>query len=506
MTLPAFDAAAALRRHVYFLLAAASVGAMLGRILAVDSIDMIVLERSRVEKEIAPFRKDLAAQGLAESEIKSRVAAREEQLRGQFRLRRPFLSANDRSRWCAVRALVDPDMRVPGAPYAIDKVIQQPGWDTIDMVKHDGHLYSSKPPLFSTVMAVPYWLIWKLTGATLATAPYAIDRTLLVLFNVLPMAACFWLVAKLAERFGTTDWGRVFVVAAATFGTLLTAFAAAINNHIPAAACAAATLYAAVRIWCDGERRWSYFACAGFFGALTVAEELPALALAAAVGAALLWKSPRATLGAALPGALLVVVPFFATNWIAHQSLRPPYMHRSETDPDDNWYHYQYQRGTETKPSYWDNRQGIDAGEPSRANYALHVLVGHHGVFSLSPVWCLSVLGVGLWLIRTGDRRLRDMAMLIAAVSVVVVGFYLLRPLEDRNYSGMSCGLRWLFWLAPLWLVAMLPAADAMAGRRSLRWLAGLLLALSALSATYPTWNPWTQPWIYDFLKSIGGL
>ena len=55
-------------------------------------------------------------------------------------------------------------MRVPGAPYAIDKVIQQPNWDTIDMVKHDGHLYSSKPPLLPTLMAAVYWLIYRLTG------------------------------------------------------------------------------------------------------------------------------------------------------------------------------------------------------------------------------------------------------------------------------------------------------------------------------------------------------
>ena len=32
------------------------------------------------------------------------------------RARRPFLSANDRSRWCTVRALVEDDMRVAGVP------------------------------------------------------------------------------------------------------------------------------------------------------------------------------------------------------------------------------------------------------------------------------------------------------------------------------------------------------------------------------------------------------
>jgi hypothetical protein len=70
----------------------------------------------------------------------------------------------------------------------------------------------------------------------------------------------------------------------------------------------------------------------------------------------------------------------------------------------------------------------------------------------------------------------------------------------------MTSGLRWMFWLAPLWLVAMLPAADVVGERRWTRWLALAMLALSALSAAYPTWNPWTHPWIYDFLQYLGWI
>jgi hypothetical protein len=42
------------------------------------------------------------------------------------RLQRPFLSANDRSRWLAVRALVE------RGTFAIDEIVIEPGWDTID--------------------------------------------------------------------------------------------------------------------------------------------------------------------------------------------------------------------------------------------------------------------------------------------------------------------------------------------------------------------------------------
>jgi hypothetical protein len=209
---------------------------------------------------------------------------------------------------------------------------------------------------------------------------------------------------------------------------------------------------------------------------------------------------------------MVIVAAFSATNWIAHRSLRPPYAHRSTTDPADNWYAFEYERNGRTVLSYWHpenraNLSAIDKGEPSRAVYALHVLVGHHGIFSLTPVWVLSVLGLAVWLRRPEDRPLRELAILIAAVSLACLVFYVgVVGQKDRNYGGMTSGLRWMFWLAPLWLVAMLPAADAAGERRWTRWLALAMLALSALSAAYPTWNPWTHPWIYDFLQYLGWI
>jgi hypothetical protein len=515
MSLPADAATAQLRRNVYWILIVASAGMMIGRILAVDAVDKRGEEKVRsddMHKDLAEKREVLKKQGLSPEQIAEKMRAPEESWKKRLDVRRPFLSANDRSRWCTVRALVEPEMRVEDAPYAIDNVIT-PLWDTIDKVKHDGHLYSSKPPLLATLMAGPYWVIHRLTGATLATHPYAIGRFMLILVNVLPLVACLWLLSRLVERFGTTDWGRIFVMAAAAFGTFLTTFAVAINNHLVAGVAAIVAIYAGVRIWFDSERRWHYFALAGFFAAFAAAAELPALSLFAALTAALLWKAPRKTLAAYVPTAAVVAAAFFATNWIAHGSLRPPYAYR-HADPEDNWYEFSYKRPgeKEEKLSYWhpDNREkmsGIDRGEPSRAVYALHVLVGHHGIFSLTPVWILSVFGLAAWLRRPGDRRLRELAILIGAVSLACLVFYIgVVGERDRNYGGMTSGFRWVFWLAPLWLLAMVPAADATARRAFTRWLALAMLALSTLSASYPTWNPWTQPWLYDFFNWLGWI
>ena len=109
-------------------------------------------------------------------------------------------------------------------------------------------------------------------------------------------------------------------------------------------------------------------------------------------------------------------------------------------------------------------------------------------------------------LARRRAPTLRAAGILIAVVSLVCFVFYLSQPMENRNYGGTSSGLRQLFWFAPLWLLAMLPAADWSAGGRARRMVAGVLLAFSVMSASYPTWNPWTHPWIarwMDYLEWI---
>ncbi len=382
-----------LRWGVYLLLIAIASGAMLGRILAVTSVDVMSAE-ARLYRE---GNRD-------------------------WRRQRPFLSANDRSRMATVRALVE------HGTYAIDEVIEERGWDTIDMVKHvdrtgEPHLYSSKPPLLATLLAGPYWLINRTTGATLGEYPYDIGRTLLVLANLVPLIVYFLVLALLAERIGTTDWSRLFMLGGACFGTFLTTFVVAINNHLPAAVCVAVVLWALVRIWYDGERRLRYFALAGLFSAFAATNELPALSLLALVGAALVWKAPRETMLGFAPPALLVAAAFFGTNYLAHDSLRPPYMHRSATDPADNWYDYSYTRGGKQRDSYWRDPVGIDRGEPDAGTYLLHATVGHHGIFSLTPIWCLSVWGIYLLL----RKDWQALGLFIATLSLVCLAFYLSR-------------------------------------------------------------------------------
>ena len=84
-----------------------------------------------------------------------------------------------------------------------------------------------------------------------------------------------------------------------------------------------------LHVW-FGERGWWYFAGAGLCSAFAVANELPALSFFACVALAALWKSPRQAILFFAPAALLVAAGFFGTNYLAHGTAVPAYMHRSD--------------------------------------------------------------------------------------------------------------------------------------------------------------------------------
>jgi hypothetical protein len=342
---------------------------------------------------------------------------------------------------------------------------------------------------------------------------WEIVPAILLVLNALPWGIALWLLARLAERHGTTDWGRFFVVAAACFGTFVTTFSVTLNNHTVAAWSALFALYAAMRIWspdgAHGRRPVGLYALAGFFAAFTACNELPAAAFAVALFLMLLWESPRYALTAFLPAALLPVAAFFLTNYLAIGELNPAY--EKFGGP---WYDYE--------GSYWRNARGIDiaGSQESRGVYAFHLLLGHHGAFSLTPVFLLSLAGMVMLSLHArpaliarptetakagSDRALTLAGLLTLGVTVVVLAFYILFLDErKRNYGGWTSGPRWLIWLAPLWLVALLPAADWLGRRRWGRFLGYALLALSVVSVSYPQYSPWRHPWLYNFLEAHG--
>ena len=489
-----------------------------------------------------------------------------------------LVSANDKSRWCTIASLVERGTYAIEEQEAVtyndsrrkDKTVKP--WRTIDKVRHTGadgelHYYSSKPPLFPTMVAGLYWIVNKATGMTLTSEPTYLVRILLAMVN-LPMLALF-LIATV-RSIGIVcknNWGNLLATLAVCFGTMVLPFTVALNNHLPAATCTATTMWlyliATRRLEAQPAEKvplWLWF-LAGLSAAFAAANELPALSMLVFWGLLFLILS-RASALPFIAGAAVIVVGFFGTNYLAHESWRPPYAHRGTGDlifelesqpeellpavlrdelrkqdligeddeivieqsleqgrwpvkcngqvyavfhPDsspvagkwavthwDDWYDYPNTHWTPARLN------GVDKGESSRAVYFLHMTIGHHGIFSLSPIWLLVPLGFVMG-VRHVSKGYRLMTVASLVSSLVCIAFYISRSEIDRNYGGVSACFRWLLWFAPLWLMAASPVIEKFADRKGFQWAFAGMLAVSMFSAASSLNTPFQHPWLYRF-------
>ncbi len=439
----------------------------------------------------------------------------------------PFFSSNDRSRWATVRALVDEgayrigqrvNFTATEPPFQDEGIIFEDDYKSLDKVMDPatGAFYSSKPPLLATVLAGEYWLLKNILGWDIVRDRWVVVCTILITVNVLPFVAYLLLLAKLLQHTCRTDVGRLLAFITAALCTFLTTFCHTLNNHTPAAYCVLFALYPLLRqgLGTAPETRGD-LAISGFFLGVLVALELPALSLAVAIIIPLLYLRPLRTLCWMLP---LFVVPLLAQvlcnysalgTWVpAYSSFGGPWYNY----PGSHWAKWELVQQGQFVP-------GIDFNQEPIRVYALHVLIGHHGWFSLMPVFVLS-LGAMLYQVsRCGSELLTRLGRAIEPtervlppnllglvtllVTVVVVGFYFTRT-QSYNYGGNTSGLRWLFWLIPLWLLPLGIAGDWLLQRRTGLVVVILCVGLTVLAVYYPAWNPWRSPWLLQAFEQLG--
>jgi hypothetical protein len=409
-------------------------------------------------------------------------------------------SGNDRSRWATIRALVESGSysigyreESPDGGYRDLGIVTQSGWESVDIVMDPAtrRFYSSKPTLLPTLLAGEYWFLRNALNWNLRRDRLAVSRTILITINLVPFVLYLLLLARLIERLGTTDWGRLFVFTTACFGTFVSAFLGSLNNHTVAAMGALFAVYQCLRIHLDDNRRRSRFVLAGLFAGWTLCNELPAAALACGLMLWLVRLSPRDALRLALPAMLLPVAVYLFTQYLALGSVIPTYAHKT-------WYRF--------AGSYWLNPAGIDRTGEHKLVYAVNLLVGHTGILSLTPALLVGWIGM----VRTTTRSHREgtegssariLSSLTLALTVITFAFYVIRT---DNYGGLTAGPRWFFWLVPLWMLTMLPEADRWAVDQRRRRLAGVLLAASVGTASYTLANPWQQSWLFMLFRDWG--
>ncbi len=415
---------------------------------------------------------------------------------------RLFDSPNDSSRWNTIYALMEHGtyafVRDPEPPWASRPTEDGPAgsagvlW-TIDMIRIDGRYYSSKPPLLPTCLAGIGLVASKLTGWTFHENPRAIERIILITAQVLPFALFLWLLRGRVFRMTSSVFVRNFTMACAALCTFLTPWVVTLNNHVLAACTGFFAVEAAMRIWYERRREWHLFALAGFLASFTAAIELPAGLLAVALFIGLLARDPRRTLLAGLTAAAVPACAALYTNYLVTGSFSPAYAR------------FGVRGGPYDYPgSYWNNPQGIDALAEPRPVYLVHMLIGHEGFFSLTPIFLISAVGLAVHL-RGRPGTCPALAGLTVGLFAAVVGVY---TFTTNNYGGGCNGFRWLFWMIPLWLI-FLPAGIERLGRsRGGQIAAHMMLAVSLYSAYFAMRdaNPWTHSWLRILFRQWGWI
>ncbi|MDA4133780.1 MAG: hypothetical protein OK454_11765, partial [Thaumarchaeota archaeon] len=294
-------------------------------------------------------------------------------------------------------------------------------------------------------------------------------------------------------------------------GNYLLVFNSSLNNHTVAAYSAFFALYAFARIWDQtpdgvGDRqedpsfekartapRWrkSDFLAAGFWGAFCACNEIPAGLFGGLLFLLLMIKAPKPTLFYFVPAAVVPLAAFFVTQYLAFGQLKPVYEEFGTKS-----YNYE--------GSYWNTPLEFDwfnLHPESMPVYLFHMTFGHHGVFSLSPIFLFSIYGA-LRNIFGKARPLKAVSWVTLLLTVAMLAFYTWNP-KARNYGGSTSGLRWLFWLIPFWLVTLPSGLAAGQDRKVPRWLMLVALAFSVLSTGYALRSPWTHPWIVDLMEHL---
>ncbi len=438
------------------------------------------------------------------------------------------LTANDISRYCTVWSLLERGTYAiddcPWAKDTQDKVLKAEPFSR--EAKPAEHYYSSKPPLFATLMAGVIYPFRKISGVELdhkfeqpriernvekpdpdhpgktifvkeTPAPVIWQayilyfKPVIILFNVVPFLYFLILYVRLLDRYAPNDWAWFVALVAGAWGNYLVVFNSSLNNHTVAAYSAFFAIYPLIRIVSEGSTRPIHFVMAGFWGAYCACNEIPAGLFGALLFLVLAVKDPRRTFLSFVPAAIVPLAAFFATQYLAFGTFKPVYEEFGTKS-----YNYD--------GSYWNTPLEFDylnKFPESYGRYLFHMTFGHHGVFSLSPIFLFSIFACLRNIVGKG-RSLKTVSWITLILTIAMLAFYTWNP-KARNYGGSTSGLRWLFWLIPFWLVVLPTGLGGGQDRRWVRWLSLVALVFSVLSAGYALRSPWTHPWIVDLLEHL---
>lgn len=336
------------------------------------------------------------------------------------------------------------------------EIIQRAGhgqYMLIDMLQHDGKLYSSKPPLLSAMMAASARAL-EAMGVPLKLPGGRAVWLLTFLWSGLPAMLGFYVLRRHMDDTGS-GWTGQLAVLGTLGGSLFLSYAGTINHHVLPA------LLILIAFFCLGMHKGARqvspvsAAMAGFACSLaTMIDCGPGFFFSIAFGVYVLIRQRSIKCAAAFCAAGLLPLAAHSLYQVpAFGTVLPAQFVKTSRD-------YPF--------SYWSNRLGPDTWAISRSRYWLLTLFSMRGLFVLSPVLLIGAAallddlrGASHACRRVaadeedegaespGDARGRQWAAAVCLGAMAMVFAYVSFR-APTNFGGHSFGMRYYIGFTPL--------------------------------------------------------
>ena len=365
--------------------------------------------------------------------------------------------------------------------------------DTRDKIFNHGRFYSHQPPLLATLEAPLYWVIYAAGLQFSNNAPFDWAFYLFVLFtNGLAFALTVVVLDSVFALAAIPAPARAFYALVLPLGTWLLPYGAVSDNHGISALLLAFVIYLLLAIETRGPSLWRCWLLGGAMGLASVIEVLPLVSFVPLVAVHLAVRADprrRAHLLAAGVAFLLPLLAHAALNVPITGDVVPAGLHFELFDyPGSPFDATTLSGDVKVRPV------------AELFGYANEAMFTRKGFFTLAPVMFIGllsgVLGWRWW------RRFRGVHLVLIAGTLASLAVSLL---TTNNFGGVAVGFRHATYLAPAFLILLLPV---LASRQ--RWVnaaSGAIAVMAIGSAVVLTVYAVRWPWddlILPLAKPLG--
>lgn len=340
-----------------------------------------------------------------------------------FIVTKPYnCGVNDGSRMATIESLVNRHTFI----------INNSNYNTIDKIFHDGHFYSTKPPVLTIIGAAIFWFLKNIFGLSLqgegvsSLAQYII--TLIIVGG--SFIALLYTFFKSLHFFNLNENTKYILTFLLGFGTYIFSYLGTLNNHIPTTAAVFISFYYLLKIKFNKPNIANNLFLCGLFLGLAAVLDLASMTFIWIIFYFIYFfktlKNKRnliyLIIGWTLPIFLHLILNLQITG-----DLLPPYLHKE-------WYYY--------PGSFWNK----PSAKQSKLLYFFHITFGHNGLFIYSPALLISTWQL-IKIIRNKLYNFYQESILIASIicaSIILVTFC------TYDYGGNAYAMRWFMAFIPL--------------------------------------------------------